>query len=417
VAGAAAGLIAGSFRLLLERGATLRTTLFDWAHDDPAVGVPVVFGAAAVATAIAAWMVRRIEPRAAGSGIPDVEAVVAGEVAPEGPSLIPVKYIGGLLALGAGLALGREGPSVEMGGVAARLLGTATGRNRRDLRALVAAGAGAGLATAFGAPLAGVVFVLEEVVRRFELRIAIASLGASAGAIAVADLMLGNRPDFLVAPLDYPRWTQLGFFLVLGLVAGVAGVAYNRLIMAMLALAERLARLPVELRAVAVSLAVSALAWWWPQVIGGGDPLAQALLNGEFALPAVLAILGIRFVLGPLSYAVNTPGGLFAPILVLGAGLGLLVGQPSQMLFGALAPPPLALAVVGMAAFFTAVVRSPLTGIVLVTEMTANTTLFVPMLTANLAAALVPSLLGNPPIYDSLRERAARLRSVADGHS
>jgi CIC family chloride channel protein len=131
----------------------------------------------------------------------------------------------------------------------------------------------------------------------------------------------------------------------------------------------------------------------------------------------VLAILGIRFVLGPLSYAVNTPGGLFAPILVLGAGLGLLVGQPSQMLFGALAPPPLALAVVGMAAFFTAVVRSPLTGIVLVTEMTANTTLFVPMLTANLAAALVPSLLGNPPIYDSLRERAARLRSVADGHS
>ncbi|MFO0896418.1 MAG: chloride channel protein [Pirellulales bacterium] len=416
VAGAAAGLIAGAFRLLLERGAELRDGLLRWAHDQPVVGLPAVFALAAGATALAAWLVRRVEPRAAGSGIPDVEAVVAGEVPPESASLIPVKFIGGLLALGAGLALGREGPSVEMGGVAARLLGTATRRNWRDLRALIAAGAGAGLATAFGAPLAGVVFVLEELVRRFELRIAIAGLGASAGAISVADLMLGSQPDFLVAPIAKLPWTQLGPFFVLGVVAGVAGVAYNRLIMACLGLSERWQRVPVELRAGAVGVLVTAIAWWWPQLVGGGDPLAQTLLNGEYAFSAVLLILGIRFFLGPISYAANTPGGLFAPILVLGAGLGLAVGVPWQTAFGAAAPPPVALAVVGMSAFFAAVVRSPLTGIVLVTEMTASASLFVPMLVANLLAVLVPSVVNNPPIYDSLRERATRLRSSVCPH-
>jgi CIC family chloride channel protein len=411
VAGALGGLIAGTFRLLLERGAALHEACFGWAHQHPFIGIPLVFGTAAAATALAAWMVRRIEPRAAGSGIPDVEAVVAGEVPPESANLVPVKFVGGLLALGAGLALGREGPSVEMSGVAARLLGTATRRNWRDLRALIAAGAGAGLATAFGAPLAGVVFVLEELVRRFEMRIAIAGLGASAGAMAVADQLLGSKPDFLVAQIDKVPWQQLGYFLLLGLVAGVVGIAYNKLILACLAFAERWQHVPVELRAVAVSVLVSACAWWWPQIIGGGDPLAQALLDGQYALPTVAAILGIRFFLGPISYAVNTPGGLFAPILVLGAGLGLLVGLPAREWFGDLAPPPVALAVVGMSAFFTAVVRSPLTGIVLVTEMTANSTLFLPMLTANLGAALLPSMMNNPPIYDSLRERATRLRN------
>jgi CIC family chloride channel protein len=410
VAGAVAGLVAGLFRLALVQANACRAALLDWGYGRPLVALPIVVATAAAAAAVAAWMVRRFEPRAAGSGIPDVEAVVAGQVPPERASLIPVKFFGGLLALGAGLALGREGPSVEMGGVAARILGTLARRSWRDLRALVAAGAGAGLATAFGAPLAGVVFVIEEVVRRFELRIAVASLGASAGAIAVADVLLGGRPDFQVAPLAAPPWTQLAFFLVLGLAAGVLGAAYCAAILRSLDAAERLRQLPLEVKAGAIGAAVGGLAWWWPQIVGGGDPLAQSLLGSDFAAGTLLALFGIRFVLGPISYAANTPGGLFAPMLVLGACLGLLAGQASRLGFAAAAPEPLALAVVGMAAFFTAVVRSPLTGIVLVTEMTANTTLLVPMLAANLGAVLVPSLLGIPPIYDSLRARAARLR-------
>ena len=110
----------------------------------------------------------------------------------------------------------------------------------------------------------------------------------------------------------------------------------------------------------------------------------------------------IRFGLGPLSYAAGTPGGLFAPMLVLGAQIGLLFGILTGHVLPAGAVNPTALAVVGMAAFFTTVVRAPVTGIILVIEMTASFSLFLPMLAACFTAMLVPTLLGNPPIYDSL---------------
>ena len=121
----------------------------------------------------------------------------------------------------------------------------------------------------------------------------------------------------------------------------------------------------------------------------------------------------IRFALGAVSYAASTPGGLFAPMLVLGAQLGLFFGLVCQALFSSLDIQPVAFAVVGMAAFFAAVVRAPLTGIVLVTEMTGNVTMLLPMLGACFAAMLFTSLLRNPPIYDSLKERSLRNDSAS----
>jgi CIC family chloride channel protein len=125
------------------------------------------------------------------------------EKRPDAPlRLVPVKFVGGLLAIGAGLALGREGPTIQMGASLAHLIGTVFRRNRDEYRALAAV-AGAGLATAFNAPIAGAIFVLEELVRRFETRITITTLGASAGAIAVARVFLGTAPDFHVEPLPH----------------------------------------------------------------------------------------------------------------------------------------------------------------------------------------------------------------------
>jgi CIC family chloride channel protein len=118
----------------------------------------------------------------------------------------------------------------------------------------------------------------------------------------------------------------------------------------------------------------------------------------------VAAVFLLRFALGPLSYAARTPGGLFAPMLVLGAQSGLLFGAVCGPWFPGVVPDSTTLGVVGMAAFFTAVVRAPLTGIILVTEMTAGFTLLLPMLGACFAAMLVPTLLGDAPIYFLLRE-------------
>jgi chloride channel protein, CIC family len=385
----------------------LRDATIAWAHGQEYLGFLIVIGACGAAVAVAAALVRWFAPHASGSGIPHVEAVLHHELSPAPLSLIPVKFVGGLLAIGSGLALGREGPSVQMGAGVAHLIGLAFRCPWPICRVLIAAGAGAGLATAFNAPIAGAIFVLEELVRRFEAGIAIAALGASAAAIAVARLLIGDMPDFAVQAFVPPGHIADPMFFTLGAIAGLLAVVYNRTLLATLALAGWLERwhLPVELRAGLIGVAVGALAWFAPELVGGGDPLTQRALEGGGLLALLPLILLLRLALGAVSYAAGTPGGLFAPMLVLGAQLGLMFGLVCRMAFPDLGLEPTAFAVVGMAAFFTGVVRAPLTGIVLVTEMTASVTLLLPILVACFAAMLVPALLRDVPIYDALRER------------
>ena len=240
VAGAAAGLVGAVFRLSLEQADRLRNALIGWAHGEEAAGFLLVVAACASATAIAGWLVRRFSPYAAGSGIPHVEAVLREELPPIPFRLIPVKFLGGLLAIGSGLALGREGPTVQMGASLAHLVGKLFARTWADCRVLIAAGAGAGLGTAFNAPIAGAVFVLEELVQRFEHRIAIAALGASATAIGVARLLVGDMPDFTVSGLGYGDAETRALYFVFGAFAGILAVAYNRLLLATRAATRRL---------------------------------------------------------------------------------------------------------------------------------------------------------------------------------
>jgi CIC family chloride channel protein len=406
--GAAAGLVGAVFRLCLGWADRLRNALVSWAHGENVVGFLLVACSCAAATAVAAWLVRRFSPHASGSGIPHVEAVLKEELPPVPFSLIWVKFLGGLLAIGSGLALGREGPSVQMGASLAHLVGTVFRRSWSDCRVLLAAGAGAGLATAFNAPIAGAVFVLEELVRRFETRIAIAALGASATAIAVARLFLDNEPAFRVETLPYSASLANALFFVLGAVNGFVAIAYNYTLLKTIAAADWLGQRTVELRAALIGGGVGILAWFAPDLVGGGEPLTQRALSGTMTLGVIPVVFLHRFVLGAVSYAARTPGGLFAPMLVLGALIGLLFGEVCQRAIPGLDMAPVAFAVVGMASFFTGVVRAPVTGIVLTIEMTGSFTMLLPMLGACFVAILIPTILGNAPIYDSLSPRRTK---------
>jgi CIC family chloride channel protein len=406
--GALVGLVSACFRLALQRADSGRDALIAWAHGRPWVGFLFVAGVMAGTAALACWLVQRFSPHAGGSGIPHVEAVVNGELPPAPFGLLPVKFVGGWLAIGGGLALGREGPSVQMGASIGSLLGGAFRLNHSDCVALLAGGGGAGLATAFNAPIAGAVFVLEELVRRFDTRIAVAALAASAGAIAVARPFVGQLPDFQV---ELPFYSGVGsgfLFVALGLLAGLVGVAYNRSLLGALAIFDRLRDWPPPLRAAVVGAGVGAIAWFGPALVGGGDALTQRALSNRENLAWLPLLFAFRFVLGTVSYATGTPGGLFAPMLVLGAQLGLLFAALCQLGLPNLGVPPAAFAAAGMAAFFTAVVRSPVTGIILAVELTNGFTQLLPMLWACFAAMTVPTLLGNEPIYDSLKERLPR---------
>jgi chloride channel protein, CIC family len=405
IAGACIGFICGLFRLALVEADHIRISLPERWQDEPLLGCSLLVVGAAAAGAFGAWLVRRFCENAAGSGIPRVEAVIRDGLPAAPFILVPVKFAGGLAAIGAGFALGREGPCVQMGAKAAHLLGKVFGRNSADCRSLIAAGAGAGLAAAFNAPFAGAAFVLEELTRQFDTRDAIAALGASGSAIVAARLLTGPAPDFIVTAISYPTSSDNLLCFALGVAAGVLGGVYSRVLLGALAIADHLARWPVEFRAALIGAAVGLVAWFTPDLAGGGDTLTQRTLDGAEPLALLPLLFAFRLVLGAASYAAGTPGGLFAPLLVLGAQIGFFFGG----LFDPGAADPAshaaAFAIVGMAALFTAVVRAPLTGMILVTEMTNNSTLLLPMLAACFSAMAVATMLREPPIYDALKER------------
>ncbi|MFE5677440.1 chloride channel protein [Streptomyces erythrochromogenes] len=405
LAGCLVGLVGGGFRWCLEHADLWRASVLEAADGLGGAGrlIPVALTAAGAAVACA--IARRV-PHAAGSGIQHVEAVWRQEAEVRSAWLLPAKFVGGLVAIGSGLVLGREGPIVHMGAA----IGAGAGRRGRldaeDARMLHSALGGAGLAVAFTAPLGGLVFVCEEVTGTVRPRLVLLSLLGTATAVAVSRLIVGDELVLPMPAVPAPPLWMLPVFLLCGVTAGALGAAYSGLVVGTLEVCDRLTRVPLVVRAAAIGALVGALMAFDPLLTGGGDQLSERLLAGGSLTAAALAVcLAVRFVAGPLSYAAATPGGLFAPLLALGALWGTLTHALASPLLPAGAAGPAAFAAVGMAAVFTGVVRAPLTGIVLVTEMTGAGVLLLPLLTACFAAAVTADRLGSAPIYDTLRRR------------
>ena len=406
VAGAAIGFIGGAFRWCLETADRFRVDLVDWAHGLPGPGwlVPIAF--AALGAGLAALIVRWV-PLAAGSGIQHVEAVYRGEAEPPLLLLLPAKFIGGVLSMGAGLVLGREGPTVHMGAA----IGAESARRARlsdeDVRMMQTAVGGAGLAVAFNAPIGGTMFALEEVTKSFRLQTVLATLFAAATAVGCMRLLLGNNPDFHVADIEAPALAWLPLFVVFGLLTGVLGALYNRMLLWFLDRIGGIRRVHPIGKAALIGAVIGLAMFIYPESVGGGDTLTQVILSGQaLVLPVVLGLLLVRLVAGPLSYSAAVPGGLFAPLLAVGALWGLLfVGVVGAVWPGDVSFLAVPMALVGMASFFGATVRAPVTAVVLVMEMTATTSVGIAMIAATAAAVLVAEITKSPPIYDSLRER------------
>ncbi|MFN3651176.1 MAG: H(+)/Cl(-) exchange transporter ClcA [Armatimonadota bacterium] len=403
--GLLAGLVAVAFRWSLRAADLLRERLTELAYGYPAWGwlLPMLYSA--FGAAVSVWMVRRFAPETSGSGIPHLKAVLHRLRGMIGARIIAVKFLGGVTAIGGGLVLGREGPTVQMGGAAGQAVAQWFRSTPRERQTLVAAGAGAGLAAAFNAPLAGLVFVLEELQRDFSAGVFTAAFVAAVTADIVARGLLGQLPVFHVTAYPIPPLASIPAFLVLGAVAGVLGVLFNRMLLRTLSFTQRTTSLAPAARAAVVGAGVGLVGWFAPEMLGGGHPLVEETLSGRVALALIPFYFVLRFVLTMVSYGTGAPGGIFAPMLVLGAQVGLGVGLVADHVAPGMVGHPGAFAVVGMAAFFTAVVRAPLTGIVMIVEMTGSHEQMLPLLVACLAAYGVADLLGDRPVYEALLER------------
>ncbi|OKL46169.1 hypothetical protein BSR29_07920 [Boudabousia liubingyangii] len=400
------GAVAATFRLCLHWAAEFRLWFHEGMSSKDNLGFVLYLITVVVAVIVAAELVKRIEPAAEGSGIPRVEAIVAGHMKPGRSRILPVKFSGGVLAIGSGMMLGREGPLVQMGGNIAITINKLLHLDKDDLRVIIGAGAAAGLATAFNAPIAGGVFILEELVKRFDVRTSLATLSASAAGFLTSIVIVGDDTDFRMGQLPTPDLGDIHWTILVGLICGLMGIAYNWYVMFCLHVADR-AKLPISVRAGAIALVIGLLGWFHPDLVGGGDNLTQEALFAHGDLYIALSILVIRFVLGPICYAAGTPGGLFAPMLVIGTTTGELIGFIAEKYDWLGGHPPIhGMAIVGMAAFFTATVRAPVTGLILATEMTGTTTMLPPMLGACAVAMLVASAAHCEPIYDQLARRS-----------
>jgi CIC family chloride channel protein len=404
--GVLAGLTASAFRLVLEEGDGVRDSSFRFAHTLPApLGLLLVVTVCGIGSGAALWLVRRFAPETSGSGIPHLKAVLNRLRGMRWRRVLVVKFLSGTLGISSGLALGREGPTVQMGGAVGQMVSGWLDSDARERHILIAAGAGAGLAAAFNAPLAGVIFVLEELRRDFAPGALTGAFVASVTADVVVRLLTGQSPVFHVTSPPVPPLACLPLFVALGVVVALLGVTFNRALLASLRLFERTSRWPAGLPAALVGVLIGVIGWFVPEALGGGGPLVQDTLGARMGISTLLLFLALRFGMTMASYGTGTAGGIFAPLLVLGAQAGLLVGLLGQAALPSAAGFGSAFAVVGMAALFTAIVRAPLTGIVLILEMTSGYSLMLPLLVACFTAYALADVLQDRPIYEALLER------------
>jgi CIC family chloride channel protein len=399
------GFVGGAFRYCLILSDHWRTEMITWAHHWPYIAwtLPVILGAGGAY--VARLLVIKFAPTAEGSGVQRVEAVFSGEVQAASMAIIPVKFFGGLLAMGSGLALGREGPTVQMGASFGELVSHFLLQKDEDRRIVDAASAGGGLAVAFNAPIGGSIFVFEELTSNFTPWLLVSTLAAATVAVWLMRIMLGNTLSFIV-PQVSPTWVWSKWpFVLLGAFLGVEGAIYNASIMTLLRASDKVSRISSLHRAAIIGGLVGLVAWFVPGMVGGGDSLTQAILSNRFQLGSLALIFLVRFLIGPLSYAVGAPGGLFAPLILLGAASGALFAGVINHFTAAGHLDPVACGIVGMGALFTASVRAPLTGIVLAVEMTGRADLTLGLLCASLMAMLIAMLLQSDPIYESLKHR------------
>lgn len=403
--GVLAGLVAVGFQWSLEAANHARHFVFDHARGYGWYGIFAAMAFSAVGVSLALFLVRRVEPDAAGSGIPHVKAVLYHLRAFKWTSVLPVKFFGGVSGIGAGLALGREGPTIQMGAAIGQMVSRWFPCTPRERQTLIAAGSGAGLSAAFNAPLAGLVFVLEEVQKDFAPAVFTVTLIASVTADVTARSLYGHLPVFHVGSYPIPSLASLPFFFLLGGLAGLVGIAFNRTLVASLDLFKKIKDWPFWVTGSLVGAGLAVVGWFFPGTLAGGHRLVEQTLDGALPLEMLVGFFLLRFVLTMMSYGTGAPGGIFAPMLVLGAALGMITGDLSSAGFPEAVSHPRTFAVVGMAAIFAAVVRAPLTAIVLMVEMTGDYSLVLPLLVAVLTAGGLADYLNDKPIYEVLLRR------------
>ncbi len=394
VIGAVTGLVEVAFIVVTERlgmrlypvgGAAWRRVLFPVAGS---VGI--------------GYLLYRYFPNARGSGVPQTKAALFAREGFISLRTVLGKFFCTSATLASGIPLGREGPSVQVGGGIASVLGRSLGLSPEKVKALIPVGAAAAIAAAFNTPLAAVLFSLEEIMGDLHAPVLGSAVLASATSWVVLRLLLGNNPLFKVPQYQLVHPVEFAVYAVLGVAGGLVSVTFTKLLLGM---RERFLRLPkktVWFQPVVGGLLVGLMGWAVPQVLGVGYGYVGEALNGRMALNLMIVLVVLKLITVTTSYSSGNAGGIFGPALFIGAMLGGSVGTVAHRLLPGYTATSGAYALVGMGAVFAGIVRAPMTSVVMIFEMTQDYAVIVPLMIANLVSLFLASRLQREPIYEAL---------------
>ena len=403
IVGGIAGLVMVLYRMFLEYAGKWLNMILGFCK-----GNPVRIAGWFLILFVLAWLVGKLlkyEPMISGSGIPQLEGEMIGKLDQRWWRVLPAKFLGGFLCLLGGLALGREGPSIQLGAMVGKGVSKGMERGVTEEKYLLTCGASAGLAAAFHAPLAGVMFSLEEVHKNFSVSVLVSVMTASLTADFMATTVMGVDSVFQFEIVGALPPEHYGLILLLGIVLGALGAFYNWFTLKVQSLYCNAKRLSVTQKLMIPFFCAGVLGFTMPEFLGSGHALLDYLTTEDVMLGTVLFILAGRFIFSAVCFGSGAPGGIFFPLLVLGGFIGGAFATVGVQYMGLDMMYINNFVVLAMAGYFAAIVRAPLTGIILIFEMTGTLSEMMTLSIVSIVAYMVATLLRSKPIYESLLER------------
>ncbi|WP_402465133.1 chloride channel protein [Isoptericola aurantiacus] len=419
--GALTGLGAIGFRWLISHATLLFSGTTDVAAAAPGthpthpglpwLGIWFIVLAPVVGGLIYGPLLQRFAPEARGHGVPEVMLAVSRHGGRIRPRVAAVKALASAICIGSGGSVGREGPIVQIGSALGSTVAQVLRMPIDRVRTLVAAGAAAGIAATFNAPIAGVLFALELILREFSARTFGIVVLSSVTASVVARAAVGSEALVQMPALTVDDARTYLLFALLGVVAGAAGVGFVKVLYAVEDLCDKVWRGPEWARPAVGGVLVGLILLALPQLYGVGYPALSAGVHGDYVIGFLLLLMVGKLVATSLTLGVGGSGGVFAPSLFVGAMLGAAFGQAANAIAPDLAPSPAAFAVVGMGAVFAGTARAPLTAVVMLFELTGEYSIILPlMLAVALAAGVSHLLMSRDTVYTlKLRRRGIEL--------
>lgn len=358
------------------------------------------------------FITSKFAPDASGSGIPHLKGYLEGYFPLRAWRILFVKFIGGVIGIGSGLALGREGPTVQMGAAVAKIFGDFFAPNRVERKILISAGAGAGLAAAFNAPLAGVFFVMEELQNSFNRLVLVTAFVACVTADIVCRLIMGHLPVFHITISSYPQLGMFPLFILLGLFLGFLGLFFNKSLLGASDHFHRFTAFKKIQLTFGIGMGLGLLGLMLPESLGTGGGLTENILRNTVAPHQLLLYFILRFILTMVSYSTGAPGGIFAPLLLLGVLTGSIFGHVVDGIYPNADFDFSVWGVLGMAGYFSAIVRAPITGTILILEMTGAYDLLLPLMIVSIISYSIPEYFKDKPVYEALLKMDLHRKSI-----